>query len=112
LDGWMVKGLKFKVVCLLDAKPTEHCHWTFSPFLLMPVPVMQVRIVRMLMGQRFMNMEVRMPLAFPYGFIPMRMGMVPVSMLMIMDVFHCNMRVQVAMNKQIGNDHGKRQKRN
>ena len=78
----------------------------------MPVSVMQIRIVRMLMRYRTMSMQMRMPLAIRNNFTSVRMGMMPIGMLMVMDVFHDNMSVPVFMRIQIGDNNSKSQKSN
>ena len=65
----------------------------------MTMPVVQVRIVRMLMGCRVMGMEMRMPFTIQHCFSIMQMRMMPISVLMIMNMFHHYMGMQMYMRK-------------
>lgn len=61
------------------------------------MPVVQVGIVRMLMGYGIMAMKMRMPFFTRYALIIMDVHMVAIGMLMVMDVFHFFMAVNVFM---------------
>jgi len=76
------------------------------------MPVMQVRIVRMLMRYSVMRMEMRMPFVPRHCFTIMQMVMMTIGMLVVMNMFHNNMRMHMSMRKQVCNDNSKRQKSN
>ncbi len=70
----------------------------------MLVPMMQIRIVRMLVFYSGMRMQVRMPFALRYCFAIVRMGMMPISMLMVMNMLHNYMSMLMFVRKYIRND--------
>lgn len=80
--------------------------------LFMLVPVMQIRIVRMLVGNRIVGVQMRMPLADRKGFVLVCMLMMPVIMPVVMNVLHHHMGVPVFMSRPVGSDNGQRQKSN
>jgi hypothetical protein len=63
----------------------------------MIMSVVQIRIMRMIVLQRFVRVGVRMPFTIRNRFSPVQMGMMPVTMMMVMDVFGRHMRVQMFM---------------
>ncbi|MDP2338880.1 MAG: hypothetical protein Q8N05_21000 [Bacteroidota bacterium] len=71
----------------------EHFDTNSSSVIKTPIysmPVVQIRIMRMLMRYRVMSMsmKMRMPFAFRNLFAIVRMGMMPISVLMVMNVLH------------------------
>lgn len=61
------------------------------------VPVMQVRIMGMLVGNRIVGMKVRMPFRTRDCFTIMGMRMMPVVMMVIMYMLHGFMGMRVLM---------------
>jgi hypothetical protein len=74
--------------------PTTVIH---AQILFMQVPVVQIRIMRMLMYELIMSVMVRMPFAIQYCFSLVQMVVMPISMLVVMNVFHYPMSVKMFM---------------
>jgi hypothetical protein len=70
----------------------------------MLVPVMQIRLMRMLVGNRGMGMQMAMPFAFRNRLL-MGMIMVPVVVAVIMDVFHGPVGMQMIVRINIRSHH-------
>jgi len=61
--------------------------------------VVQIRVVRMVVCDRLMDMKMRMPLTIRNCFPFMRMVMMSVIMPVVVNVFHYHMRMPVLMRK-------------
>lgn len=72
------------------------------------MPMMQIRIMRMFVRYRIMDMQVRMPFMPRNSFPFMCVIMMPIGMLMVMDVFHDHVGMLMFMRKQIGDNNSQR----
>jgi hypothetical protein len=70
----------------------------------MIVPVVQIRLMRMLVGYRLMRMKMTVPFAFRYRLL-MAMIMVPVVVAVIIDVFHGPVGMQMIVRINIRSNH-------
>ena len=76
------------------------------------MPMVQIRIVRMLMSNGVVNMKMGMPLMRLDYFTAMRVIMMSIGMMMVMNMLHCRMGMQVVMRKNICYNNRKRKKHN
>ncbi len=76
------------------------------------MPMVQIRIVRMLMSNGVVNMKMGMPLMRLDYFTAMQMIMMSIGMMMVMNMLHCRMGMQVVMRKNICYNNRKRKKHN